>query len=76
MTTQQAQRLVPAALPRVRDILLAAGRLPEWNTAFVALDAPATATAGERYPLTVRGYAEYTELRLQRLHQRTATGIE
>jgi hypothetical protein len=66
MTTQEARRLIRTELPRVRDILLQAGRLPEWNSAFVALDAPATATVGERYPLTVRGgmrgYLEYTEI--------------
>lgn len=66
MTIETAQRLIPAPLPRIREILLQPRHLPEWNPAFRTLSGPTTAKAGERYSLTVRGglrgHVEYTEI--------------
>jgi hypothetical protein len=55
MNSQRSELLIPAPLPRVRELLLRPLELPEWNSAFVSLTGPGTPATGLPYDLTVRG---------------------
>lgn len=66
MTTHSAQTVIRAPLHTVRQILLEPSALPDWNPAFLSVNAPHTATAGPRYPLrtrgALRGFLEYRHI--------------
>ncbi|GAA2396019.1 SRPBCC family protein [Nonomuraea africana] len=55
MTIQRAMRFVDAPPSRVRQLLLDAQALPDWNPAIRFIDGPAEASAGVQYATTVRG---------------------
>jgi len=58
--------LISAPAHIVRDTLLAATRLPEWNPAFIRVDGPARATVGTDYDLegirSLHGSLTYTRI--------------
>ncbi|MDN3354362.1 SRPBCC family protein [Actinomadura sp. DC4] len=63
MTSQEATRFIDAPPAAIRDALLDARALPDWNPAFQSIEAPARAATGARYPIVVRGlhgHWEYT----------------
>lgn len=52
--TGSATLLIDAPRERVREVLLDALALPSWNSAFLSLTGPATATPDAEYRITVR----------------------
>lgn len=62
----QGARVLAAAPGVVGGLLLRPLALPEWNPAFTAIGGSATATVGERHPLSatggLRGEFRYTEI--------------
>ncbi|HLU33334.1 MAG TPA: SRPBCC family protein [Natronosporangium sp.] len=55
MNEQTGNRTVAASPARVRQILLDAAAVPEWNPAIRSLAGPDRARLGEHYPVVVRG---------------------
>ncbi|MEU4192918.1 SRPBCC family protein [Kribbella sp. NPDC026611] len=55
---EQATETINAGPAAIRQVLLDAHALPEWNEAFQAIDGPHTADLGSQYALRVRpGFA-------------------
>jgi hypothetical protein len=71
MTVRSSQVSVDASPAVVRRILLEASALAEWNPAFLSIQAPETAAAGQRYPIRTRGglsgYLEYRDIADERI---------
>lgn len=55
MTVHSAHVLINAPVDVVRQILLEPAALADWNPAFLSIEAPRTATVGQRYPVRVKG---------------------
>lgn len=68
---EQATDTVPATPAAIRQVLLDALALPEWNEAFLGIHGPAQASVGARYDLRVRpglaGELQYTVIEPDRI---------
>jgi hypothetical protein len=51
---EYASSTIPASRAAIRQALLDARALPEWNEAFISVEGPATPTVGTPYALSVR----------------------
>lgn len=66
MSAATLSAIIDAPIERVREALLSATQLPEWNPAFVKVEGPPRAVAGAEYRLEVirglRGELSYTRI--------------
>ncbi|WP_200207716.1 SRPBCC family protein [Micromonospora coerulea] len=71
MSTQQATRIIDETSARVREILLDAARLPDWNSAFLSIEDPGGTAADREFAIVVRpglrGTWRYTVIEDERI---------
>lgn len=76
MNEQIGRRTVAAPPAQVREVLLDAAAVPEWNPAIRSLTGPDRAQVGESYPVVVRGglrgQATWTRIEAGRVDVRIA----